>query len=310
MLRYFVRRLLYMIPVLLGVALLVFMLFNTVGEDPVRVALGNHASAQAYADLRHKWGLDQSMPLQFLGFLKQIVTFDYGVSFTTGERLSDVFRAGAGVSLLLTIPPFVVGFVLNVSLALLIAYYRGTWLDRASTALFIMAMSISYLVYIIALQYLIAFKLDWFPINGYEPGVAGLRYFALPWLIIILVSIGPDVRLIRTMFLDETQADYVRTARAKGVSELGTLFRHVLKNALIPIVTYASLSVPFLILGAFMLERYFGLPGIGDLLITAINNGDFPVLKGLTMIIAIAYSGVVLLTDIVYAWVDPRVSLS
>src|SRR6476620_6381562 len=216
MLSYVARRLLYMIPVLLGVALLVFFLFNTVGEDPVRLALGNHASAQAYADLRHKWGLDQSLPLQFLGFLKQIVTFDYGVPFITGEPLSDVLRAGAGVSLLLTIPPFVFGFVLNVALALVIAYYRGTWLDRISTGLFIMAMSISYLVYIIALQYALAFKLDWFPINGYAPGAEGLKYFVLPWLIIIIVSIGPDVRLIRTMFLDETQADYVRTARAKG----------------------------------------------------------------------------------------------
>ena len=120
---------------------------------------------------------------------------------------------------------------------------------------------------------------------------------------------GPDVRFFRTVFLDETQADYVRTARAKGVGEVRTLFGHVLKNAMIPIVTYTMVSIPFLILGAFVLERYFSLPGVGDLMITAINNGDFPVLKGLTMIIAISYSSVVLLTDIVYAWVDPRVSL-
>jgi peptide/nickel transport system permease protein len=307
---YVARRVLYMIPVLLGVALLVFILFNTVGEDPVRVALGTHATPQSIADLRHKWGLDQPLTLQFVAFLEQIVTFDYGVSYNTGEPLSEMFRAGAAVSLLLVVPPFVFGFALNVSLGLLIAYYRDSWLDRVSTALFIMAMSISYLVYIIAMQYFFAFRLSWFPINGYEPGVAGLRYFVLPWLIILIVGIGPDVRLFRTMFLDETQADYVRTARAKGVSELGMLFRHVLKNALIPIITYTSMAIPFLILGAFLLERYFSLPGVGDLMITAINNGDFPVLKGLTMIIAIAYSAVVLVTDIVYAWVDPRISLS
>jgi peptide/nickel transport system permease protein len=307
---YAVRRVLYMIPVLLGVALLVFILFNAVGEDPVRVALGRHATPQSIADLRHKWGLDQPLALQFLGFLKQIVTFDYGVSFNSGEALSDMFKAGVGVSLWLTIPPFVIGFVINVSLGLLIAYYRGSWLDRFATAIFIMAMSVSYLVYIIAMQYFLAFRLGWFPINGYEPGAQGLKYFALPWLIFIIVSMGPDVRLFRTMFLDETQADYVRTARAKGVSEIGVLFRHVLKNAMIPIVTYTSLAIPFLILGAFLMERYFSLPGIGDLMISSIDTGDFPVLKGLTMIIAIAYSGVVLLTDIVYAWVDPRVSLS
>jgi peptide/nickel transport system permease protein len=309
MLAYVVRRLLGMIPVLLGVALLVFLLFNTVGEDPVRVALGQHATPQSIADLRHEWGLDKPLPLQFVDFLRQIVTFDYGRSYNSGERLSDMFAAGAPVSLLLTVPPFVFGFILNVSLGLLIAYYRGSWLDRISTAVFIMAMSISYLVYIIAMQYFLGFKLGWFPISGYAPGVEGLQYLVLPWLIILVVGIGPDVRIYRTVFLDETQADYVRTARAKGVGELRVLFGHVLKNAMIPIVTYTMVAVPFLILGAFLMERFFSLPGIGDLMINAINNGDFPVLKGLTMIIALGYSGVVLLTDIIYAWVDPRVSL-
>lgn len=309
MLSYIVRRVLYMIPVLLGVALLVFLLFNTVGEDPVRMALGQHATPASIADLRHKWGLDQPLHQQFLHFLWQIVTFDYGRSFNSNERLSDMFLAGAPVSLMLTVPPFFIGFVLNVSLGLLVAYYRNSWLDRISTALFIMAMSVSYLVYIIFCQYLFAFQLGWFPIIGFERGVEGLRYVLLPWVIILLVSIGPDVRLYRTLFLDETSADYVRTARAKGVSELRTLFGHVLKNAMIPLVTYNAVAIPFLILGAFLMERFFGLPGVGDLLVNAVSSGDFPVLKGITMILAIGYSAVVLLTDIIYAWVDPRVSL-
>jgi peptide/nickel transport system permease protein len=309
MLAYFVRRVLYMVPVLFGVALLVFVLFNAVGEDPVRVALGQHATPASIADLRAQWGLDKPLPRQFLDFLVQIATFDYGRSYDTGQKLSEMFAAGAPVSLLLTIPPFLIGLIVNVSLGLLIAYYRGSWLDRIATGLFVMAMSISYLVYIIGLQYFLSFKWGWFPINGYSEGAEAIRYVALPWIIIVLVSMGPDVRLFRTIFLDETQADYVRTARAKGVGELRLLFGHVLKNAMIPIVTYTAMAVPFLILGAFLMERYFSLPGIGDLMITVINNGDFPVLKGLTMLIAIAYSGVVLLTDLVYAWVDPRVSL-
>ena len=309
MLAYVLRRVLYLLPVLLGVALLVFLLFHAVGEDPVRVALGQHATASSIAELRAKWGLDRPLPLQFVHFLGQIATFDYGESFTSGEKLSHLFAAGATVSLTLTVPPFVFGFVINVALGLLVAYYRGSWLDRFSTALFIMAMSISYLVYIIACQYLLAYRMGWFPINGYEPGPSGLVYFLLPWIIIMLVSAGPDVRLYRTLFLDETSADYVRTARAKGLSEPAVLFKHVLKNAMIPIVTYTMVAIPFLILGAFLMERYFSLPGIGDLMITAINNGDFPVLKGLTMVIAIAYSAMVLLTDVIYAWVDPRVEL-
>jgi peptide/nickel transport system permease protein len=164
-------------------------------------------------------------------------------------------------------------------------------------------------VYIIALQYLLAYQLGWFPINGYEPGLAGVRYLVLPWIIIVLVGLGPDTRLFRTIFLDETNAEYVRTARAKGVSELGVLFRHVLKNALIPIITYTLGALPLLLLGAFVMERYFSLPGIGYLMVEAINNGDFPVLKGVTMVIAIAYSAMVVVNDIAYAWADPRVTL-
>jgi peptide/nickel transport system permease protein len=309
MISYIVRRILYMIPVLLGVALLVFLLFNTVGEDPVRVALGQHATPESIADLKAKWGLDRPVPLQFLDFLRQIVTFDYGRSFNSGEKLTDMFAAGAPVSLMLTVPPFVFGLILNVALGLLVAYYRGSWFDRISTALFIMAMSISYLVYIIFCQYFFSFRLGWYPIMGWEPGLAGVRYVLLPWLIIMLVSVGPDVRLYRTLFLDETSADYVRTARAKGVSEPRMLFGHVLKNAMIPLVTYTMIAVPALLMGAFLMERYFSLPGIGDLMINAINSGDFPVLKGLTMSLALLYSGMVLLTDIIYAWVDPRVSV-
>jgi peptide/nickel transport system permease protein len=309
MLGYVARRLLYMIPVLLGVALLVFMLFHSVGEDPVRVALGQHASETAIAELRAMWGLDRPLPLQFLEFLRQTVTLDFGRSFNTGEELSEMFARGAPVSLWLTVPPFVIGFMVNVAVGLLVSYYRGSWLDKISTALFIMAMSVSYLVYIIAFQYLLAYKFGWFPISGYAHGLDGIRYLILPWIIILFVSMGPDVRMYRTVFLDETHAEYVRTARAKGVSELGVLFRHVLKNAMIPIATYTMVAVPFLVMGAFLMERYFSLPGVGDLMITSINNGDFPVLKGLTMVIAIAYSAIVLLTDVVYAWVDPRVSL-
>jgi peptide/nickel transport system permease protein len=309
MLGYVVRRVLYTIPVLLGVALLVFLLFSSVGEDPVRVALGTHATPSAIAELREQWGLDQPLHVQFIDFLRQIVTFDYGRSFNSGEPLSAMFARGALVTLAVTVPPFVIGFFLNVALGLIVAYYRGSWIDRLSTALFIMAMSVSYLVYIIALQYVLAYQLELFPIGGYEEGLRSIHYLLLPWIIILLVSMGPDVRVYRTVFLDETHAEYVRTARAKGVSELGTLFKHVLKNALIPIVTYTLVAVPFLILNAFLMERYFSLPGVGDLMINAINTGDFPVLKGLTMVVAIAYSAVILLTDLIYAWVDPRVSL-
>lgn len=310
MLAYVLRRLLYLIPTLLGVALLVFVLFTFAGEDPVRKELGQHASEEAIAALQAKWGLDKPVHMQFVDFLGQIVTFDYGVSYSNGERLSELFSKGAVVSLSLTLPPFLFAIMFNVSLAMLIAYRRGEWLDRYATAGAVMAMSISYLVYIISLQYLMAFKLDLFPINGYEPGMAAIPYLVLPWIIMITVSVGPQIRIYRTFFLDEMNADYVRTARAKGVAERGVLFRHILRNVAIPILTYTVVAIPFLILGAFLMERFFSIPGVGDLLITAIQTGDYPVLKGLTMYIAIGYSLFNLLTDILYAYADPRVELS
>ena len=309
MLAYVARRLLQMIPILLGVSLIVFVLFTKVGEDPVRVALGSHATPEAIANLEAKWGLDKPLPMQYLFFLKQIVTFDYGRSYSTGELLSDTFASGALVSLSLTVPPFLVGLILNVSIAVLIAFYRGSWIDRYSTVLFVAGMSISYLVYIMTFQYVFSYLLGWFPINGYEGGLEAIPYLALPWIITIIVSAGPQIRLFRTVFLDETRADYVRTATAKGSSSTQVMFKHIMRNAMIPILTYTVIEVPTLILGAFLLERFFSIPGTGDILITAINNGDFPVIKGMTILIAISFTVFNLITDLLYAYVDPRVQL-
>ena len=308
MIRYVIRRLLYVIPTIFGVAVLIFFLFTVAGEDPVLRVLGQNATPEAIADLRALWGLDKPLWEQFLFFLRQIVTFDYGESFFTGETLSEVFASGALVSLNLTLPPFLLGSGVYVTLAMVIAYYRDTWLDRFATAGTVMSMSVSYLVYIIALQYFLAFQLDLFPINLYDKADP-VPYLALPWLILLLVSMGPDVRIYRTVILDEIQANYVRTARAKGVSERGVLFVHVLKNAMIPILIYTVVALPFLLLGTFLIERYFSLPGMGYLLITAVQDGDYPILKGITMYIAIAYSLFNVLTDLLIAYVDPRIQL-
>ena len=310
MIAYIIRRLLYMIPTVFGVAVLVFILFSAVGEDPVRTALGPHATAESIATLRHQWGLDKSLPMQFIDFLRRIVTFDLGISYNTGEKLTAIFTRGALVSLSLTAPPFLAGIAISIAVALLVAYYRGTWLDSIATALFVASMSISYLVYIIVFQYVFAFELDWFPISGFERGWASLSYLVLPWMIILVVSIGPDIRVLRTVFLDETKADYVRTAIAKGVTNRAVLLRHVLRNAMIPVLTHWVTSLPFLVLGAFLMERFFSIPGIGDTLINAVHTGDRPIMMSLTVLIAVAYSFFNVLTDILYAYVDPRVKLS
>ena len=298
-----------MIPIIIGVAFLTFILFTYFGEDPVRVALGQHATAAAIEELRALWGLDKPLYIQFLDFLWQIITLDFGKSFTTGESLSEIFAEGAMVSLKLTGPPFVLGIIINIAISLIISYWRDSFMDHASRFIFIFSMSISYLVYIIVLQYFLAYKLEWFPIQGYEEGLSGLIYFALPWLIMIIVSMGPDIRIFRTIFLDQTKADYCRTAKAKGSGNSRVLFIHVLKNAMIPILTHTVVAVPFLITGAFVMERYFGIPGIGDVTITAINEGDFPILKGVTIVMAILYSFFNLVTDVLYGFFDPRVTL-
>ena len=298
-----------MIPIIIGVAFMTFILFTYFGEDPVRVALGQHATQASIEELRALWGLDKPLYIQFFDFLWQIVTFDFGKSFTTGESLGDIFRDGALVSLKLTGPPFVMGIIINIAVSLMISYWRDSLLDHASRFIFIFSMSISYLVYIILLQYFLAYKLEWFPIQGYEEGFAGLIYFVLPWLIMVLVSMGPDIRIYRTIFLDQTKADYCRTAKAKGAGNSRLLFIHVLKNAMIPILTHTVVAIPFLITGAFVMERYFGIPGIGDVTITAINEGDFPILKGVTIVMAILYSLFNLITDVLYAFFDPRVTL-
>lgn len=310
MLSYILRRLLLAVPTVLGVALLTFLLFNAFGPDPVRAALGNHASPEAIANLRAQWGLDQSLVMQFVEFLRQIVTFDYGKSYVTNEDLGEQLKAGALVSLSVTAPPFIVGGIVNVLLALVIARWRDGLADKASRAFFIAGMSISALVYVLVLQYLLAYKLGWFPINGYVSGPGAVVYLALPWLILLIVAMGPDIRLYRTLFLDEAGADYVRTARSKGATEGRVLLRHVLPNAWIPIITNNVTTLPFLILGSFLMERFFSIPGIGSLTIDALGRGDLPILKAVTVLGAIALVLFNLLSDLLYAWADPRVRLS
>ncbi len=309
MLGYVVRRILHAVPTVLGVALVTFVLFNVFGADPVRTALGQHASPAAIAELRHRWGLDLPLVDQFARFLRQIVTFDYGRSFVTGEDLWEQLRSGALVSLAVTAPPFFFGAAMNVAIALFIARRRGGVADRLARGLFVAGMSVSALVYVLVMQYVLAFKFDWFPISGYASGLSAIRYLGLPWLILLLIGMGPDIRLYRTVFLDEAQADYVRTARAKGAPEAVVYGRHVLANAWLPIITNTVTTIPVLILGSFLMERFFSIPGIGSLTIDALSRGDLPTLKAVTVLGALALVAFNLLSDLLYVWADPRVRL-
>jgi peptide/nickel transport system permease protein len=307
---YIVRKLLSAIPTLFGVTLIVFILFNMVGGDPTYQMLGRHANAQQIAELRHEYGFDQPKYIQFLHYLKQVVTFDYGRSYATKQPINQMILDGIGPSLTLMFPSFFLTTILAVSMGLLVAYYRGKWIDRVVVIICVFGMSLPMLAYILFGQYFLAFKWGWFPISGYESSWPDtLQYIAMPMILFVAVSLGYDVRFYRTAILEETNQDYVRTARAKGLSEPRIFFKHVLKNSMVPILTNVVIEIPLLILGAFLLESFFGIPGLGSITIDAVHNSDFPVIKAMTTLVAMLYILGNLATDIMYTLVDPRVSL-
>ena len=311
MFSYLIRRLWQMIPTILGVLLLVFFLFNWVGGDPAYVLAGKISNPEQIANIRHQLGIDEPVDVQLWIFLKQTIGFDFGNSWSTGESVSSILLSRLGPSLTLLIPLTFLETGLAIALGLAVAYVRGSLTDRMIMIVCTVGMSVSILVYIIVFQYLLAYKLGWFPVQGWgENWVQDLfKYSSLPILILLVVSIAPNLRLYRTFMLDEIGQDYVRTARAKGLSEKRILWVHVLRNATIPIITYVMSNLPSLLIGAFLVERFFSIPGIGREIILAVERSDFPVIKAITVYVAIATMFFNLLADLLYQKIDPRVRL-
>lgn len=309
-LRYIIRRTLYMIPVILGVCFIIFILFNVVAGDPATMLLGKHGSAEQMHELREQLGLNKPMYAQYFDVVKSAFTFDFGRSWATKQQISSMILQGAIPSMSLSIPAFFIATVTSILLSLIVAFYRGRGIDLFIRVGCIGMMSVSSLAYILFFQNYFAFELGMFEISGYEYGFPNFLYYvSLPIIIWIILSLGPDVRFYRTLILDEIYQDYVRTAKAKGLSESTILLKHVLRNAMIPIVTYTVVQLPFLILGSLLLESFFSIPGLGSMIINAINASDFPVLKAMTILTAIAYVVFTLIQDIIYTIVDPRVKL-
>lgn len=310
MTKFIIRRLLYMIPVLLGVSLIIFLLFNMVAGDPTAVLLGKNATARQMNELREQLGLNKPLFQQYLDVVKSAFTFDFGRSWNTKQEITYMLKQGAYPSLCLTIPAFIISTVIALLVSLVVAFYRGKGIDLFIRIVCIAGMSISALAYILGFQYLFAFELGWFEISGFEYGFPEfIPYIALPALIWIILSLGPDVRFFRTIILDEIYQDYVRTARAKGLSEMTILLKHVLRNAMIPIITYVVIQIPFLILGALLLESFFGIPGLGGITLNALNSSDFPVIKAMAILSSVIYIIFSLISDILYTIADPRVKL-
>ena len=308
---YIIRRLWQMIPTLLGVILLVFILFNWVGGDPAYVLAGKISSAEQIENIRRQLGVDQPFYVQLWIFIKQVLTADFGASWSTNEAVSHIMATRLGPSLTVLVPLLIISTLVAIGLALAVAYVRGSLTDRAVMIVCTVGLSVSILVYIIVFQYVFAYKLGWFPVQGWGDGFWYnlIVYASLPIIILLVVSVAPDLRLFRTFVLDEINQDYVRTARAKGVSENRIMWVHVLRNASIPIITHVMAQLPGLLIGAFLVERFFSIPGIGREVILAVERSDFPVIKAITVYVAVATMIVNLLTDLIYKAVDPRVQL-
>lgn len=311
MIAYIIRRLLYTIPIVFGVLVVTFTLFNVVGGDVSDQIAGKAASAETKAEIQKEYGWDKPLFLswdsQFINHLKNAIIFNFGRSYADREPVLDKIKRGVGPSLSLTIPMFFGTLIISVSLALVIAFVQGSRWDMLAVVVCVAGMSIPYLSYILFGQYFLAYKWNLFPVF-FSPDLTTAQYVALPIIIGIVSGLGGNLRFYRTIMLDQMRNDYVRTAFAKGLGTGTVLFKHVLKNAMIPIITQVVLAIPFLFLGSLLLERFFGIPGLGYLMIEAIGSRDYAVINVMTYIGAILFVMFNLITDICYAMVDPRVS--
>lgn len=324
MIAYLIRRILYAIPILIGVNLLTFALFFVVNtpDDMARMQLGmKRVTPEAIDKWKQQRGYDK--PLMFnaqatgtgkltdtIFFQKSasMFVFDFGYS-DDGRSISREILTRMLPSLVIALPTFVVGLMLYVTFALMMTLFRGTLLDMAGVTLCVLLMSISSLFYIIGGQFIVSKLWHWVPISGYAGGADSLRFIVLPVLIGIVAGIGSSSRWYRTIFLEEVGRDYVRTARAKGLSELRVLFKHVLKNAMIPILTGVVAVIPLLFMGSLLTESFFGIPGLGSYTIDAIQMQDFGVVRAMVFLGSALYIVGLILTDISYTIVDPRVRL-
>jgi len=307
---YIIRRLLWGIPIILGATMIVFVSLHVVKGSPAASYLGKATTKADIAQFEKEKGLDRHVVVQYFQYLKQVATFDFGRSWRTDEEVSKIIGDRYGASMSLTLPALVLTTLFAICVGIFASFFRGTNLDRGLMAIAVLGMSVSFLVYIVVFQYLLAYVLPVFQIHGYETGLGERwQFLALPILILIIVGLGYDARFYRAVFVEEIGRDHITTAYAKGASRGRVMFIHVLKNAMIPIVSRVMISVPFLVTGSLLLEQFFGIPGLGAQLLEAVEQSDFPVIKAITVLISILFVVSTIINDILYAVVDPRVRL-
>jgi len=323
MLTYIIRRILYAVPIIIGVNVLTAVLFFYVNtpDDMARKTLGEKNVTPAAIE---NWKRDHGYNLptfintdesglsavsQTIFFQKSVplLWFDFGRSDRNNIDIGGEIKKRMWASLAISVPMFLAGIVIDLAFAMILAYYRGTYLDIWGVVLAVVMMSVSTLFYIIGGQFFLGKVLKLFPISGYDTGLHSIKFVVLPVVIGIIGGIGISVRFYRTVFLEEINKDYIRTARAKGLSEARVLFKHALKNAMIPVLTNVVVSIPFLFYGSLIMETFFAIPGLGNFTIDAIQSQDFAIVRSMVYLGSILYIAGLILTDISYTLVDPRV---
>jgi len=310
---YITRRLIYGIPLILGVTFISFLLMVYFGPDKTYELLGKNPTAEQISEVRHTLGYDQPFLLRYGSYLKELATLDLGLSDSNGEPVASILQRTLPISLALVLPGFVLGNLLGLALGLTAAWYRGQWLDKLVMSASVVGMSVSFLVIIIALQILLCtpYGLNLFPVRGWQVHdlASYMHYVTVPTLALVLVTLGYNTRFYRAIMADEIERDYVNTLKAYGASPGEILFRHILKNSLIPVITRVMFSIPFvLISGSLLLESYFGIPGIGLVTFNAITSGDQPILKAVVGLTGVLFVLALMVNDMLYGVVDPRVS--
>jgi len=325
MIQYLIRRILYAVPLLVGVNIITFVLFFVVNspDDMARMHLGQkRVTTESIAKWKHERGYDLPMfkndKVEGLNQFTETIFYQKSVGLflfrfgraDNGEDIGADISQRMWPSLAIAAPSLIVGLLVHISLALMLVFFRMTYLEFWGVALCVALMSISSLFYIIGGQFLMGKLLQLTPISGYDLGLNALKFLALPVIISVIAGIGSGVRWYRTLFLEEVEKDYVRTARAKGLSETAVLFTHVLKNAMIPILTGVVVILPMLFIGSLITESFFSIPGLGSYTIDAINKQDFAIVRAMVFLGSALYIFGLLLTDISYTLVDPRVRLN
>ncbi|MDG1688449.1 MAG: ABC transporter permease [Gammaproteobacteria bacterium] len=325
MFAYIVRRVLYAFPILIGVNALTFALFFMVNtpDDIARMHLGNKHITQSSLDSWKEargydkpllWASEQEVVVdkatETIFFQKSLslFVFDFGQADDGRDIVQDI-KTRMWPSLAIAVPTLIIGLMVNITFALLMVFFRASYVDLGGVILCVIIMSISSLFYIIGGQLLVGKMMQLVPISGYGEGLSAIRFVILPVLIGVVAGIGGGARWYRTLFLEEASKDYVRTARAKGFSELQVLFKHVLKNAMIPILTGVVVVLPTLFMGSLIIESFFGIPGLGSYTIDAIQAQDFAIVRAMVFLGSVLYIIGLVLTDLSYTLVDPRVSM-